>query len=375
MPRSSTDHADLTFVAQRYNGSVTWISLTPRHLAPFCQRNCPLEVASWLVLGVVALTIGAEWLVRGASQLAVGIGISPLVVGLTVVAFGTSAPELVVSIGAVLKGQGDVAVGNVVGSNICNILLILGLTAVVAALPVSKQLLRFDLPLLIFVSGLVWVFCLDQNLSKRDGWLLFAGILAYTAWSVIASRWKTKRDAKEAAAAAVANGDDPAEGLAKPLTLVALGLNLLLVGVGLALLTNGANWFIDSAITIARSLGVSELVIGLTLVAVGTSLPEIATSVVAAFRGERDIAVGNVIGSNLFNLLSVLGLTAAVSTDGLNISSDVLGRDLPVMFFITLLCIPVFWSGRTVTRLEGGLFLLAYTGYLVYLGYQAYQLG
>lgn len=375
MPRSSTDHADLTFVAQRYNGSVTWISLTPRHLAPFCQRNCPLEVASWLVLGVVALTIGAEWLVRGASQLAVGIGISPLVVGLTVVAFGTSAPELVVSIGAVLKGQGDVAVGNVVGSNICNILLILGLTAVVAALPVSKQLLRFDLPLLIFVSGLVWVFCLDQNLSKRDGWLLFAGILAYTAWSVIASRWKTKRDAKEAAAAAVANGDDPAEGLAKPLTLVALGLNLLLVGVGLALLTNGANWFIDSAITIARSLGVSELVIGLTLVAVGTSLPEIATSVVAAFRGERDIAVGNVIGSNLFNLLSVLGLTAAVSTDGLSISGDVLGRDLPVMFFITLLCIPVFWSGRTVTRLEGGLFLLAYTGYLVYLGYQAYQLG
>jgi cation:H+ antiporter len=323
----------------------------------------------------VALTIGAEWLVRGASQLAVGIGISPLVVGLTVVAFGTSAPELVVSIGAVLKGQGDVAVGNVVGSNICNILLILGLTAVVAALPVSKQLLRFDLPLLIFVSGLVWVFCLDQNLSKRDGWLLFSGILAYTAWSVIASRWKTKRDAKEAAAAAVANGDDPAEGLAKPLTLVALGLNLLLVGVGLALLTNGANWFIDSAITIARSLGVSELVIGLTLVAVGTSLPEIATSVVAAFRGERDIAVGNVIGSNLFNLLSVLGLTAAVSTDGLSISGDVLGRDLPVMFFITLLCIPVFWSGRTVTRLEGGLFLLAYTGYLVYLGYQAYQLG
>lgn len=375
MPRSSTDHADLTFVAQRYNGSVTWISLTPRHLAPFYQRNCPLEVALWLVLGVVALTIGAEWLVRGASQLAVGIGISPLVVGLTVVAFGTSAPELVVSIGAVLKGQGDVAVGNVVGSNICNILLILGLTAVVAALPVSKQLLRFDLPLLIFVSGLVWVFCLDQNLSKRDGWLLFAGILAYTAWSVIASRWKTKRDAKEAAAAAVANGDDPAEGLAKPLTLVAVGLNLLLVGVGLALLTNGANWFIDSAITIARSLGVSELVIGLTLVAVGTSLPEIATSVVAAFRGERDIAVGNVIGSNLFNLLSVLGLTAAVSTDGLSISGDVLGRDLPVMFFITLLCIPVFWSGRTVTRLEGGLFLLAYTGYLVYLGYQAYQLG
>lgn len=342
--------------------------------APFCQRNCPLEVAFWLVLGVVALTIGAEWLVRGASKVAVGIGISPLVVGLTVVAFGTSAPELVVSIGAVLKGQGDVAVGNVVGSNICNVLLILGLTAVVAALPVSKQLLRFDLPLLIFVSGLVWVFCLDQNLSRRDGVLLFAGILAYTAWSVIASRWKTKRDAKEAAAAAVANGEDPNEGLPKPLTLTALVLNVLLLAIGLALLTSGANWFIDSAITIARTLGVSELVIGLTLVAVGTSLPEIATSVVAAFRGERDIAVGNVIGSNLFNLLSVLGLTAAVSTGGLNISADVLGRDLPVMFFVTLLCVPVFWSGRTVTRLEGGLFLLAYTGYLVYLAYQAYQL-
>jgi len=374
----------LTFAAPGYNDSVCSTAGSPAALVPFRprpfrprpfrQRNRPLEVAFWLILGVVALTIGAEWLVRGASQLAVGIGISPLVVGLTVVAFGTSAPELVVSIGAVLKGQGDVAVGNVVGSNICNVLLILGLTAVVAALPVSKQLLRFDLPLLIFVSGLVWVFCLDQNLSRRDGALLFAGVLAYTAWSVIASRWKTKRDAKAAAAAAVANGEDPTEGVAKPMTLLAIALNLLLLGVGLTLLTYGANWFIDSAIIIARGLGVSELVIGLTLVAVGTSLPEIATSVVAAFRGERDIAVGNVIGSNLFNLLSVLGLTAVVSTGGLNISADVLGRDLPVMFFVTLLCVPVFWSGRTVSRLEGGLFLLGYMTYLLYLAYQAYQL-
>jgi cation:H+ antiporter len=321
----------------------------------------------WLILGLIALTVGAEWLVRGAAHLAVRVGISPLVVGLTVVAFGTSAPELVVSLGAVLKGQVDVAVGNVVGSNICNLLLILGLTAVVAPLVVSPQLLRFDLPLLILVTLVVWALCQDQMLSRYEGAGLFAGVIVYTAWSVIASRWKTRREL--AAAEANRPEGDPFEVKKDPPGWWGFFFNLLLVIVGLVLLTNGAAWFIDSAIIAARYLGVSELVIGLTLVAAGTSLPEVATSVVAAFRGQRDIAVGNVIGSNLFNLLSVLGASAAVSTAGLTISPLVLNRDLPLMVAATLLCIPVFWTGKQVSRVEGGIFLIGYLGYLTYLAY------
>lgn len=320
----------------------------------------------------MALTVGAEVLVRGASQLAARMGISPLVIGLTIVAFGTSAPELVVSVGAALKGQTDVAIGNVVGSNICNILLILGLSATVVALPISPQLLRFDLPLLILVTGITWVLALDQNLSRVDGLCLFLGVITYTSWSVLASRWKTKRAARAAAAAAEANG----ESIEEPMVQGWWGIvaNSILVAVGLVLLTNGADWFVDSATEIALVLGVPELVIGLTVVAIGTSLPEIATSVVAAFRGEQDIAVGNVVGSNLFNLLSVLGASAAISGTGLSITGEVLSRDIPLMFGITLLCVPVFWTGMKVSRIEGLIFLAFYVGYMVYLGMSAHIL-
>lgn len=338
----------------------------------FKKRFPTLFTIIWLVLGLVALTIGAEVLVRGASQLAARMGISPLVIGLTIVAFGTSAPELVVSVGAALKGQTDVAIGNVVGSNICNILLILGLAATVVALPISPQLLRFDLPLLIMVTGVTWALSLDQNLSRVDGICLFLGVIAYTSWSVLASRWKTKRAARAAAAAAEANGQSVEE----VLTTGWWGIvaNSILVAVGLVLLTNGADWFVDSATEIALVFGVPELVIGLTVVAIGTSLPEIATSVVAAFRGERDIAVGNVVGSNLFNLLSVLGVSAAISGKGLSISGDALSRDIPLMFGVTLLCVPVFWTGMKVSRFEGLMFLACYVGYLVYLGMSAQSL-
>jgi cation:H+ antiporter len=239
----------------------------------------------------------------------------------------------------------------------------------VTPLLVSPQLLRFDLPLLIFVTILVWALCQDQSLSRFEGGGLFAGVLVYTAWSVVASRWKTRREKAAAAAESLAAGVDPFEVAKDPPGWWGFLFNLCLVIVGLVLLTNGAAWFIDSAVLIARYLGVSELVIGLTLVAAGTSLPEVATSVVAAFRGQRDIAVGNVIGSNLFNLLSVLGASAAVSATGLTISPLVLNRDLPLMVGATLLCIPVFWTGKQVSRLEGGIFLLAYLGYLGYLAY------
>jgi cation:H+ antiporter len=335
-------------------------------LGKILAKAIPLFTAIWLVLGLVALTVGAEVLVRGASQLAARMGISALVIGLTIVAFGTSAPELVVSLGAALKGQVDVAIGNVVGSNLCNILLILGLAASIAFLPISRQLLRFDLPLLILVTGVTWALCLDQNLSRLEGLGLFLGVVAYTAWSVLASRWKTKRENAAAVAAAAANG----ETIEEPVTKGWWGVvsNSILVAIGLVLLTNGADWFVDSATEIAQILGVPQLVIGLTVVAVGTSLPELATTVVAAIRGERDIAVGNVIGSNLFNLLCVLGVSAAVSGDGISITGPVLSRDIPLMFGITLLCVPVFWTGLKISRMEGLFFLALYIGYMVYLG-------
>lgn len=328
----------------------------------------------WLIIGLVALTFGAEWLVRGASQLALRIGISPLVVGLTVVAFGTSAPEMVVSVGAAVKGQTDVSVGNVVGSNICNMLLILGLTATITPLAVDRQLVRFDLPLLILVTLVASALCLDTNLSRWEGIGLFCGLLAYTSWSIIASRKKTKQDA--AAADAKAESESESENTLPPEVpseiepgLVGLLKNIFFLGAGLTLLILGANWFIDSAIVIARYFGVSELIIGLTLVAVGTSLPEVATSVVAAIRGERDIAAGNVIGSNMFNLLGVLGMTAAVAEDGIPVAIGVINRDILLMVVITLLCWPVFWSGHRIARLEGGIFLLLYLSYLAYLVY------
>ncbi|MDP1562243.1 MAG: calcium/sodium antiporter [Pirellulaceae bacterium] len=323
----------------------------------------------WLILGLVALTVGAELLVRGASQLAIRFGISPLVVGLTVVAFGTSAPELVVSLGASIKGEADVAIGNVLGSNVCNILLILGLSAIIVPLPVSKQLLRFDLPVMILVSGVAWAICYDNSLSQMEGAGLAVGVVVYTIWNIVASRWKTKREAAALEAQAIADGETVEEVIHGG--WMGVILNSIWVGLGLVLLATGADWFIDSAIEMAVSLGVSQLVIGLTLVAIGTSLPEIATSVVAAIRGQQDIAVGNVIGSNIFNILCVLGFSSAASQNGINVSGEALMRDFPVMFGVAVLCIPVFVTGHRISRGEGLLFLAGYIGYTAYLVYSS----
>ncbi|MDP1562242.1 MAG: calcium/sodium antiporter, partial [Pirellulaceae bacterium] len=309
----------------------------------------------WLILGLVALTVGAELLVRGASQLAIRFGISPLVVGLTVVAFGTSAPELVVSLGASIKGEADVAIGNVVGSNICNILLILGLSAIVVPLTVSKQLLRFDLPVMILVSALVWVMSYDNSLSRMEGAILAVGIVVYTIWNIATSRWKTKREAAALEAQAIVDGETVEEVVHGG--WMGVVLNSIWIGLGLVLLATGADWFIDAAIELAVSLGVSQLVIGLTLVAIGTSLPEIFTSIIAAIRGQQDIAVGNVIGSNIFNILCVLGVSSVASQTGIIVSGEALIRDFPVMFGVAVLCIPVFVTGHRISRGEGLLFL------------------
>jgi cation:H+ antiporter len=311
----------------------------------------------WLVAGLVALIGGAELLVRGASRIASGLGISPLVVGLTVVAFGTSSPELAVSVGAALSGQGDIAVGNAVGSNIFNVLFILGLSALIAPLAVAHQLVRIDVPLMIGCSLLLFGLVQDGAIARWEGALLFAGIVAYTGFLVRQARRERNPEVLAEYAKAY-----PASTAQRWL------VNVALVVIGLALLVVGARALVDAAVAIARLLGVSELVIGLTVVAAGTSLPEVAASVVAAVKGERDIAVGNVVGSNIYNILAVLGAAALVSRDGLPVAPSLLSFDLPVMLAVALACLPIFFTGYRIARWEGAVFLAyyaAYTGYVV----------
>ncbi|MDA0824547.1 MAG: calcium/sodium antiporter, partial [Proteobacteria bacterium] len=263
-----------------------------------------ISIFFYLAAGLILLVGGAEVLVRGASKLAAQFGIPPLIIGLTVVAFGTSTPETAVSVQAAMNGSGDLAIGNVVGSNIANVLLILGLTALIAPLIVSRQLIRLDVPIMIGASLLTLALAWDGQLDRSDGAILFACILAYTAFLITSGRREQ----------AVKDDEFIKEfGLQAAPKPYAWGINLSLIIAGLFLLVSGSNLLVEGAVSLARALGLSELVIGLTVVAIGTSLPELATSVTAAFRGERDIAVGNIVGSNIFNLLCVLGLSALVS--------------------------------------------------------------
>ncbi|MCF7223294.1 calcium/sodium antiporter [Marilutibacter chinensis] len=312
-----------------------------------------LAVAFGLITGLVALIFGAELLVRGASRIALATGLSPLVVGLTVVALGTSAPELATSIGAALQGSPDIAVGNVVGSNIANVLLVLGIAALVAPLVVARQLVWLDAPLLVGVSGAVWLMSLDHQLSRVEGLALVLGGIAYTVLLV----WMSRRGQGLGEA-----GEDLAGMPQRP-----LWFNLLLFVAGLALLVLGAGWLVQSAVSIAQALGVSELIIGLTVIAIGTSLPEIATSLLAVVRGQRDLAAGNVIGSCIFNLLVVLGATAVVAPDGVHVSNSALNFDILVMIATAVACLPIFFTGHYIARWEGGLFLGYYVAYAAYL--------
>ncbi len=312
-------------------------------------------VIMMLVLGLIVLTVGAELLVRGASRLAIAMGISPLVVGLTVVAYGTSAPEMVVSVQSSLEGQPDVAIGNVVGSNIFNVLFILGLSAMIVPLRVSQQLIRIDVPLMIAISILVYAMALDGIIGQLDGLLLVGGAIAYTALAVITSRRESS--------AIKAEYEKEFGNAKEPGSLKRVAVNLALVAGGLGLLVAGSHWFINSAIVIARALGVSELVIGLTVVAAGTSMPEVATSIMAAIRGERDIAVGNVVGSNIFNILAVLGISSAVSPVGVKVTEAALTMDIPVMVAVAAACLPVFFVGHIISRWNGVVFLAYYCAY------------
>ncbi|NQW04802.1 MAG: calcium/sodium antiporter [Acidobacteria bacterium] len=318
-----------------------------------------LSAFLFLALGLAFLVGGAELLVRGASRLAFRFGISPLVVGLTVVAFGTSAPELAVSIQAGLAGQSALAIGNIVGSNIFNVLVVLGLSALITPLAVRQQLIRLDVPLLCGLSVTFWLMALDGRIGMVEGLLLVGGVIAYTVWAIREGRREAKgvqdEYAREFGAPARAHWTGR------------LPVQLGLVAAGLALLVLGAQWLVDGAVLIARGLNVSEVVIGLTIVAAGTSLPELVTSAVAAFHGERDIAVGNVIGSCLFNILAVAGFASLVTSGGLIVSDTLIRFDLLVMVAVALACLPIFSTGQTISRWEGGTFVLYYGAYVTYL--------
>ena len=311
------------------------------------------------IAGLGLLIAGANFLVRGASRFAAAMGISPLVIGLTVVAFGTSAPEAAISVMASLRGEADLSFGNVIGSNLFNILFILGISAAVSPLVVSQKLVRIDVPIMIaaalLMTGLAW----EGSIGRLDGVLLFTGLIAYTLFSV-RSAWREKNEDVQ---------DQYARELGKRTTKGHRSTlwNFILVFIGLFLLIIGSRWLVAGAVDVAMAFGVSELIIGLTIVAAGTSLPEVATSILAAVRGERDIAVGNIVGSNIFNILGVLGLAGIVSPDGISVSSAAMRFDVPVMITASVACLPIFFRGHRISRWEGFLLFGYYIAYAAFL--------
>lgn len=296
------------------------------------------------------LVAGGEALVRGASAIARRLGMSPLVVGLTIVAVATSSPEFAVTTGAVLRGQPELAVGNVVGSNIANVLLILGLSALVLPLIARRRLVRLDVPVMVVLSVLLLVLALDGGIARWEGALLLVFFLAHMAYSVITGRddEDLESDLEEA----------------PPLGYGRAGL-FVLGGVGLLVL--GSQWLVSGASSIASALGLSDLVIGLTVVAIGTSLPELAASLIAVRKGERDLAVGNVVGSNIANIGLILGLPSLLSRTGIPVPDAAVALDIPLMIAVAVALLPIAFTGFVIKRWEGGLFLALYLSYLVYL--------
>ena len=323
-----------------------------------------LYLLTLFFLGLIVLSLGAELFVKTASRLAKYSGVSPLVIGLTVVAFGTSAPEVAVVLEAGFLGQGDLAFGNIVGSNISNSLLILGISAVVAPLLVSQRLIKIEVPLVLLISGIVFVMGLDGQINRREGWFLFGVVVAYSIFVILKARGNNKITSDKNIPESTPGAPISLGVANQQKNLIKNGLLLLF---GLAGVILGAGWLVSGASGIARIIGVSDLVIGLTVVAVGTSLPELATSITASMRGERDIAIGNVIGSNLFNLTFVVGSGAVVLPQGLAVPGASISFDLPVMIAITAACLPIFYAGYNINRWEGLLFLAYYGAYVLYL--------
>lgn len=316
-------------------------------------------VAIKLIAGLVLLVIGAEALVRGASKIAAIIGISPLVIGLTIVAFGTSSPELAVSIGSAFDGKEDIALGNAVGSNIFNVLFILGLSSLIIPLVVNQQLVRLDVPIMIGSSLLLLLFGWNGMLQKWEGAVLVAIGIWYTVFLIRQSKKEKNKEVLKDYKEEYADDGNPKNDR--------IWLQIIFVIIGLALLIYGSRFLVDSAVAIAHSFGVSELVIGLTIIAAGTSLPEVATSVIASIRKQEDIAVGNVVGSNIFNILFILGLTAIIAPGGVPVNPAAISLDIPFMIAVAVACLPLFFTGYRIDRWEGLVFISYYIAYSVYL--------
>lgn len=316
----------------------------------------PLVVS--LVIGLVALVIGGEFLVRGATKLAASLGIPSVIIGLTVVAFGTSTPELAVSLKAALNGNADISLANVVGSNIFNVFFILGISALISPLVIHSQMIFREVPVMIGASILLWIFSLNGTIAPWEGFCLFAGIIFYTGWLIFEALQKRKEDKK---IREESEKDFPLE--SGTLSGILKSLGFIVAGLGIVML--GADKLVEGAVALAQALGVSDMVIGITIVAAGTSLPEVVASVVATIKGERDIAIGNVIGSNIYNILAILGITGITSE--LRVNEAMQNFDIPLNIGISVLCFFVFWRKRKLSRIEGAIFLLLYIGYTYYL--------
>jgi len=312
--------------------------------------------------GLALLIFAAELIVRHGSSLALALGMNPLVLGLTIVAIGTSAPELAVGITASLGGSGALAVGNIAGTNLVNILLILGLSALLRPLPLHLRTIRVDLPMMVVAALLMTALAWDGVLSLRDGITMLLVAAAYTTVLIRQSRGEGARVKKEfremfGPEGARTPGTDESH----------MGINALYLAAGLALSVLGAHWLVGAAVDMARSFGMGEAVIGLTIVAIGTSAPELVTTIVGTLRNERDVAVGNLLGSSIYNILVILGIPSLIAPGGIPVERELLLFDIPLMTAVALLCIPVFISGRDVSRVEGGSFVALYLGYLAYL--------
>ena len=311
-----------------------------------------LMIAILIVGGLVLLFFGADWLVKGAVTMALHFGLSPLIVGLTVVALGTSLPEALVSVQASLDNQGGIALGNVIGSNILNIALILGLSALIQPLKVDSHIVKADVPLLVGASFLLMVLLEDFHISRMEGALLLLGIVFYVCGNIMTvKRTSPEEDKIEG----MELPEDPRKNLLRHFGLLVLGL------IALAF---GSSFLVSGAVDLARIWGLSEALIGLTIVSIGTGTPELATALMAAYRKTADIAIGNAVGSNLFNIMFVVGLAGLVAPmDATGIKSS----DLYVMFGLTILLLPTVWTGMVLDRKEGFLFLAVYVAYLYYL--------
>ncbi|HSL90761.1 MAG TPA: calcium/sodium antiporter [Ignavibacteriaceae bacterium] len=310
-----------------------------------------VEIIIYISAGLLMLFTGAEGLIRGSSSLALRVGITPLVVGLIVVAFGTSSPELVVSLKAAIEGNGDISLGNVIGSNIANIALVLGVAALIRPLKVNAVVIRREIPIMIFISLIFVIFLINREISRIEGIIFFAGIIIYSIVSVLLARKEKSKEIE----------DEYSEGVAKKPLKIWQAIPFIIIG--LAFLIYGANLFLEGSLEIAKRIGMSQAVIGLTIVAIGTSLPELVTSAVASIKKETDIAIGNVVGSNVFNILLILGVTAMIIPIS---AAEITMTDIVVMMFTAVIILPMTWTKFELNRLEGALLL---TGYIIYIYY------